>query len=433
MTDTGIGESTPAARPVHPAYGYPTEERYRPRGWVRHLAGVATSPAAVPAARVALERAAGRRAGRLREAAAQGLARRRRPLRRMRALMAYPGGRLRWRDVPAPPSPGPDAAVVHPVAVATCDLDRAMGLGMTPFVLPFRFGHECVAEVTEVGERVTSVRPGDRVVVPFQISCGTCERCRAGLTGNCATVPPISMYGFGVIGGHWGGVLADLVTVPYADGMLVPLPDGIEPATAASVADNVTDGYRCIAPHLPGILAREPDTDVLLLTELGRGLPLSASAALYAGLTARALGARRVHLVDRREHVRRHAEALGLIPHPPRELRGLPPMPLVYEASATARGLAAAIDKTAPDGVCVSAASLRAHTRFPTAAMYGRNITYHLARSHARANIPAVLDLISSGALDPSRVTSHLGSLDTADRAIAEHLRGEATKTIVVE
>jgi D-arabinose 1-dehydrogenase-like Zn-dependent alcohol dehydrogenase len=106
----------------------------------------------------------------------------------------------------------------------------SLALGGTPFLLPLHFGHECVAEVLSVGERVATVKPGDRVVVPFQISCGSCGACRAGLTANCEAVPPVSMYGFGVGGGHWGGAVSDELAVPYADGMLVPLPSGVQPA-----------------------------------------------------------------------------------------------------------------------------------------------------------------------------------------------------------
>uniref|UniRef100_UPI0014839C56 alcohol dehydrogenase catalytic domain-containing protein n=1 Tax=Mycobacterium avium TaxID=1764 RepID=UPI0014839C56 len=90
-----------------------------------------------------------------------------------------------------------------------------------------------VAEVVDVGDEVSSVRVGDRVVVPFQISCGRCSACRRGHTGSCLSVPPASMYGFGISGGLWGGALADLMAVPFADAMLVALPDGVEPAGPA--------------------------------------------------------------------------------------------------------------------------------------------------------------------------------------------------------
>lgn len=412
--------------------GYPVGPQHHPRGWIRHLAGVAASDTTVPAARIMLERSARQRVDRL-AGAVRARGHRSSERRTMRALIARPGGRMEWRDVPAPSSPGPLAALVHPIAVATCDIDRAMGLGKTPFPLPMHFGHECVAEVVEIGEQVSTVRPGDRVVVPFQINCGSCGPCRNGLTSNCASVPPISMYGFGIVGGHWGGAYSDLLTVPYADGMLVPLPDDVDPAAAASVADNVADGYRAVAPYLPDLLARDADVEVLILAEIGRRPPFSASVPLYAGLAAKALGAGTVHIVDRRPHVRRHAEALGLNSITPRDLRGLRTVPLVVDSTGTSAGVGTAIKHTAPDGVCISLSSVTATSRLPTALMYGRNVSYRLGRSHTRANIPAILDLMSSGDLHPELVTSHVGPLDRADALVRDHVLGEATKTIVVE
>jgi len=352
----------------------------------------------------------------------------------MRALSVAPGGRLSWRDVPAPRPPGPEEAIVHPIAVATCDLDRALALGATPFALPLHFGHECVAEVIAVGEEVTRVRPGQPVVVPFQISCGACAPCRSGLTGNCARVPPISMYGFGVGGGHWGGAFSDQLSVPYADAMLVPLPSGLDPAAAASVADNVSDGYRHVGPHLPDLLARDPGSEVLILAAVSRRRPLfSASVPLYAGLIARALGARRVHFADNRARVREDAERLGLDPLHPSELRRNHQFPLVVEASGGGRGLRTALLATAPDGICSSAGALHRNMRIPTGLMYARNVTYHVGRTHARAVIPQVLDLMAEGRLHPEAVTTCLGRLDDAPRVLREHIVGDGTKTILTE
>jgi alcohol dehydrogenase len=407
--------------------------RRRPYGPVR-IAAQALTPMGRTAARVSLERQAGLRGRRLVAAARDGIAQRRRSTRpRMRALALAPGAKLRWREVPAPPPPGPDAALVHPIATATCDLDRALALGATPFVLPLHFGHECVAEVVAVGERVAAVRPGERVVVPFQISCGTCRPCRAGFTSNCASVPPISMYGFGVGGGHWGGALSDLLAVPYAEAMLVPLPDGIAPADAASVSDNVCDGHRHVAPHLPAILEREPDAEVLIIAGMSRRSRFSASVSLYAGLAAHALGARRVRLVDARPGVRAHAERLGLTALEPSDLGGLDPAPLVIDSSASRQGLRAALRLTAEDGICTSSGGLHASVRIPSGLMYARNVTYHVGRSNARALIPQVLELMAARSLRPGEVTTTLGRLEEAPRVLREHVLGDATKTILVE
>lgn len=77
-------------------------------------------------------------------------------------------------------------------------------------------------------------------------------------------MPPLSIFGFGVGGGHWGGAFADQLTVPFADAMLTPLPYNLDPVAAASVADNVCDGYRHVAPFLPDLLQRDPGAEVLI-------------------------------------------------------------------------------------------------------------------------------------------------------------------------
>jgi alcohol dehydrogenase len=408
-------------------------EQHRPYGRLRNLAQGLT-PVAMTASSVSFERNRDLRIARLRAAARDALAERRRPSRaKMRALRVAPGGRMEWRSAPAPPPPGAKEAIVHPIAVATCDLDRAIMLGRTPFPMPFHYGHESIAEVVEVGAEVERVKVGERVVVPFQINCGECAPCRAGLTGNCLAVPPLSMYGFGVAGGHWGGHVADLFKVPFADAMLVTLPEGVDPAAAVSVSDNVCDGHRHLAPHLPRILEREPGATVLILAAQARDLPFGASLPLYSGQIAQALGAGRVILVDARPPVRLRAIELGLDAIPPSELGGLDPAPLVLELTTTPAGLRRGLELTAPDGICTSAGGLHGDARIPYGLMFARNATLKIGRSHARAEVPAVLDLIASGRIAPERVNSNLGAIDDAPRALREHAEGNAIKTVLIE
>jgi alcohol dehydrogenase len=386
------------------------------------------------ASSVSFERDRELRIARLRAAARDALTERRRPRRaKMRALRVAPGGRIEWRSAPAPPPPGPKEAIVHPIAVATCDLDRAIMLGRTPFPMPFHYGHESIAEVVEVGSEVERVKVGERVVVPFQINCGACPACRAGLTGNCLVVPPLSMYGFGVAGGHWGGHVADLFKVPFADAMLVALPKGIDPAAAVSVSDNVCDGHRHVAPHLPAILERDRGATVLILAAQTRDLPFGASLPLYCGQIALALGAGRVVLVDARPPVRLRAIELGLEAIPPSELPGLDPAPLVIELSGAPIGLRRAIERTAPDGICTSIGGFHVNAKIPYGLMFARNMTLKIGRTHARAEVPAVLDLIASGRIAPERVNSHLASIDDAPRALRDHAVGNAIKTVLLE
>jgi alcohol dehydrogenase len=355
---------------------------------------------------------------------------RRRPTRaRMRALQAAPGGRLRWQAVPVPALPGPDAAIVRPIASSTCDIDCMIALGRGQFALPLHLGHECVAEVLAVGERVRTVAPGERVVVPFQINCGECAACRQGRTGNCEGVPPVSMYGMGLVGGLWGGAFAEQLSVPFADAMLVALPDGIEPVAAASVADNICDAYRHIGPHLPQLLELDPDTEVRIIAAPRRRFYFSASLPLYVGLLAQAHGARHVRLIDARPAVRAHAERLGIEALEPRAAGQLPPARLVVDCSGG--DLALALSSTAADGVCTSSGGLHRSARIPTLQMYLRNVTLHFGRTHARALMPKVLALIASGALDPGRVLTNVAPLEDAPSALGEHFRGGGVKTVL--
>jgi alcohol dehydrogenase len=389
------------------------------------------SPAGAVAGRVAMERQAGMRAERLKAAAADRWRQRRRPSRpRMRALSLAPGARFSWRQVAAPPLPQPKGALVHPIAAATCDLDRAMGLGSAPFPQPLHFGHECVAEVVEVADGVSAIRPGQRVIVPFQISCGECEPCRQGRTGNCAVVPPISMYGFGLAGGHWGGAVSDLLAVPFAEAMLVPLPDGLEPADVASASDNLADAYYRIAPALTG---ERPAEEILIVGALSPKTHFSGSVPLYMGQIALALGARRVRLADSRPFLRAEAERLGIEALDPRDLDSRELSPYTIDAGATPVSLDVAIRMTAEDGFCNSVGSLHAKSKIPSALMFGRNVTVHLGRSHAHGQIRPVLDLVTAGKLRPAEVTSTVASLDDAPRALREHAVGQATKTVLVE
>jgi alcohol dehydrogenase len=416
-------ELPPSPTGVGPPHGH------RPHGWVRHYTQL-LGPGGTVAAALAFERNRDQRRQRLSGAirTRRGAAARR---GRMRALLAAPGGRLHWREAPAPAPPGPDAAIVHPIAASTCELDCALALGATQLPLPLHLGHECVAEVLEVGERVASVRPGEHVIVPFQISCGECPACQSGHTGNCRSVPPISMYGFGLAGGHWGGAFSERLAVPYADAMLVALPPDIEPAAACGLADNVCDAYRHIAPHLPSVLERDLQAEVLILSSVRRDTMSPGSVALYTGLIARAFGADNVVLADARVHIRTEAERLGMQALDPRELKGRPPAPLVIDLSFDSLPLA--LSSTAPDGVCTSTGSLHRVAKIPLLLMYGRNVTVHVGRAHTRALIPSVLELMLQDGLRPLDVSTRIASIDDAPTVLAEHFRGGVLKTVLTE
>ena len=169
----------------------------------------------------------------------------------------------------------------------SCDLDLYIALGVVRYPGPFAFGHEMVAEVVDAGRAVPALRPGDRVVVPFQLSCGRCATCRRGLSNSCEAYPFGAAYGLAPTSGtDFGGALSDFVRVPFADHMLLPLPRGVDPAAAASASDNVADGWRAVGPHLRD----RPGASVLVLGGLAQ------SVGLYAAGCAVALEIGRAHV-----------------------------------------------------------------------------------------------------------------------------------------
>jgi alcohol dehydrogenase len=329
-------------------------------------------------------------------------------------------GRLRWEDVPTPQlSTGADA-LVRPVAVATCDLDAALMSGRAPLPGPFPFGHEFVADVVDIGDAVSNVRRGDRVVVPFQVSCGICDCCRRGLTGSCATAGAGAAYGMAPIARReWGGALSDQVLVPYADAMLVALPAGLQPASVASVSDNVPNGWRAVAPHLE----RRPGASVLVVGGAG-------DVALYAVAVAVALGSAQVDYVDTDRRRLAVAERLGANAiERPVDGRRLGRYPITVDHSGDVAGLHSALRSTEPEGTCTSTAIyFAAETAVPLLDMYTRGVEFRTGRVNARAAIPPVLDLVAAGRLRPELVTSAIVHWDDAPDALASL----EAKTVIV-
>jgi len=103
----------------------------------------------------------------------------------------------------------------------------------------------------------------------------------------------------------------------------------------------------------------------------------------------------------------------------------------VVDVTAEPSGLRAALAHTGPDGICSSAGGLHHSGRMPLLQSYIRNLTLHIGRTHARAVIPRVLELMVSGKLAPQTVTTQIAPIDEAPAALARHCRSGAVKTIL--
>ena len=281
-----------------------------------------------------------------------------------------------------------EQALVRPLAVTRCDLDLYIANGVFPMKGPFAFGHEIAGEVLDVGDAVTGVKPGDHVIVPFQISCGSCPPCLRGHTNACESVPRYSAYGLAPSSGFdWGGGLSDCVLVPYADAMLVPIPDGLSLIDAAAMSDNAIDGYRTVEEPMQ----RYPGAEVLVVGGL------TQSVGLYAVKAAIALGAARVEYRDSDDRRLATAAQMGadtLRTSYKKEISTNSEYLLTVEASGTLEGLWFAIRSTAPCGVCtLVSAGVGGNTDIPLREMYMKGIEYRIGRVHARASLA---DMIQS-------------------------------------
>jgi threonine dehydrogenase-like Zn-dependent dehydrogenase len=334
----------------------------------------------------------------------------------VRQLEFIEKGKLEWREAPDPKLQGDREAIVRPLALATCDIDTAFVQGRFPAGGPFSFGHECVGEVSDVGDAVETVKPGDLVSIPFQISCGECARCRAGQPGNCDSVPRLSVYGLPVGPQTYGGFASDSVTVPYADAMLLPIPDEIEPATVASLSDNIPDAWRTVAPAL----AERPGSPVLIT--MGAG-----SIPLYASAIALALGAERVDVVGGRPRDRELAQKLGANVLDDEFPDRVGFYPITVDASADPAGISCALKSTDADGICTSIGIYFEPIPLPLLDMFTQGITFVTGRPHVRTIAPDVLELIREGRFDPDPMI--VNKVDWEDAA--EVLSDLRSKTVV--
>jgi threonine dehydrogenase-like Zn-dependent dehydrogenase len=310
----------------------------------------------------------------------------------VRQLMFEEAGRYAWQDAPEPTISAPEQALVRPVAVACCDLDVGVAQGVLPMPPGHAVGHEGIAEVVAVGDAVRDIRVGDRVVVPFQISCGNCRECRRGVTGSCGSVPLMAMYGMAPLAGlDGGGFMADLVLVPYADAMLIPIPEAVDPVAIASLSDNIPDGWRAVGPFRSELAALDnSDRRVLVVGRLSIGV--------YAAALASAIGAH-VDYVDTNQNRLAAAEKLGAVAHDlAKPDRSWDPYPVTVHTSADPALLAATLRATWADGVCTdTGVYYRGKVEMPLLPMYTRGVRFVTGRVNARAVIPEILELLAAG------------------------------------
>ncbi|WP_408897567.1 zinc-dependent alcohol dehydrogenase [Nocardioides sp. R1-1] len=206
--------------------------------------------------------------------------------------MVYRGPyRIRVEEKPRPRIEHPGDAIVRVELGAICGSDLHLYHGMMPDTrVGSTFGHEFIGVVDEVGPAVRRLQVGDRVMVPFNVFCGSCWFCERGLYSNCHNVNPNAtavggIYGYSHTAGGYDGGQAELVRVPFADVGPTVIPDWMSDEDALMCTDALPTGY--FGAQLGDIA----QGDVVVVFGAG-------PVGLYAAKSAWLMGAGRVIVVD---------------------------------------------------------------------------------------------------------------------------------------
>jgi alcohol dehydrogenase len=210
--------------------------------------------------------------------------------------MVYRGPyRVRVEEKDIPRIEHPNDAIVRVQLAAICGSDLHLYHGLMPDTrVGHTFGHEFIGVVHEVGSSVQNLQVGDRVMVPFNVFCGSCYFCARGLYSNCHNVNPNAtavggMYGYSHTTGGYDGGQAEYVRVPFADVGPSKIPDWLSDDDAVLLTDACPTGY--FGAQLGDI--NEGDVVVVL----GAG-----PVGLFAARSAWLMGAGRVIVIDHLEY-----------------------------------------------------------------------------------------------------------------------------------
>jgi threonine dehydrogenase-like Zn-dependent dehydrogenase len=203
----------------------------------------------------------------------------------MRALTWQGNENVEVTDVPDPQIQEPNDIVIRVTSTAICGSDLHLYGVLGPFLAPGDvLGHEAMGIVEEVGADITQLRPGDRVVVPFNISCGHCWMCRRGLFAQCETTQVRSegkgaaLFGYTSLYGSVPGGQAQYLRVPQAQFGPVKVPAGAPDEQYLYLSDILPTAYQAVA------YADVPEGGTLAVLGLGPVGQLAARIARERGV-----------------------------------------------------------------------------------------------------------------------------------------------------
>lgn len=222
----------------------------------------------------------------------------------MKALTYHGAHDVRFETVPDPVLQDPEDIILRVTATAICGSDLHLYRGKVPGLKDGDIlGHEFMGIVEDIGPGVTKLKRGDRVVVPFTISCGDCFFCGKALYSACETTNPgrgailnkkdirsgAGMFGYTHLYGGYPGGQAELVRVPHANVGPLKLPEGLADDQVLFLSDILPTGYQAVLNAAVG-----PGSSLAIF---GAG-----PVGLMAAASARMLGVERIFMIDHHDY-----------------------------------------------------------------------------------------------------------------------------------
>lgn len=366
----------------------------------------------------------------------------------MKALCWHGKHDIRYDTVPDPVIEHPRDAIIKVSACAICGSDLHLFDGFMPGMKSGDvMGHEFMGEVVEVGAQAQNLKIGDRVVIPFTITCGECDQCRRGNFSVCERTnrnaaqaakmfghTTAGLFGYTHLTGGYAGGQAEYVRVPFADSTHVQVPDGLSDEQVLFLGDILPTGWQA---------AKQCDIESTDTVAVWGGGPVGQMAIKSAIL----LGARQVICIEsvpERLQMARDCGAVTInfqdedVVERLKELTNgkgpekcIDAVGMESHASSTMEHMydrmkqAVGAETDRPHVlremmyVCRPAGILSVPgvyggmiDKIPFGASMNKGLTWRMGQTHVRRWTDELLDLIVQGRIDPSFVITHRAKLE---------------------